>query len=143
MKPSQVFLEKKEEKRHQQFVNGGIEKAVEKLNELEKESAISILAFSIGGTIAWKYALKNKNVMALYGVSATRIRYETLQPECPVFLYYGDEDLFAPKEAWFDRMKLTAIKVNGDHNLYMEHEFARLICEKINDDFHNDLCCYN
>ena len=45
---------------HHQFINGGMEKAVENLLQKEKESVI-VLGFSIGGTIAWKAAISGLN----------------------------------------------------------------------------------
>jgi len=59
--------------RHRQFVNGGIEIAVNKLLELEKKEC-NILAFSIGGTIGWKAALSGLKIKNLYAVSSTRLR---------------------------------------------------------------------
>lgn len=44
-----------EQSLHDQFVNGGFEIAVENLLNKEK-GEIKILAFSVGGTIAWKAA---------------------------------------------------------------------------------------
>lgn len=42
---------------HQQFIQFEIDKAVTKLIKTEQDS-LSVLAFSIGGTIAWKATLK-------------------------------------------------------------------------------------
>ena len=42
-----------EEYLHQQYINGGIDRAVESLINREKEE-VSVLGFSIGGTIVWK-----------------------------------------------------------------------------------------
>ncbi|MEO8237445.1 MAG: alpha/beta hydrolase [Flavobacterium sp.] len=61
---------------HNQFLNGGIDKAVEVLLHQEKEK-VTILGFSIGGTIAWKAALKGLKVSHLIAVSSTRLRFET------------------------------------------------------------------
>lgn len=52
---------------HNQFLNGGIDKAVQNLLQLETEKVI-ILGFSIGGTIAWNASLKGLNVTHLFAV---------------------------------------------------------------------------
>lgn len=65
-----------EEERHNFFVNGGLERAVKNLVELEKDR-LTVLAFSIGGAIAWKACLKGLDVKKLYAISSTRLRYET------------------------------------------------------------------
>ncbi len=118
---------------HQQFVNSGIELAVQNLLDTEKET-VHILAFSIGGTIAWKSMLKGLKAASLYAVSSTRLRYETNKPDGDIKLYYGKNDTYAPNTKWFDKMNSTAtIKNKKGHSLYKEPEFARelstLICE--------------
>ena len=56
-------------------MNSGIEIAVQTLLNKEK-GEIKILAFSVGGTIAWKAALKGLKVSDLVAVSSNRLRYE-------------------------------------------------------------------
>ena len=121
-----------QEEVHKQFVEGGIEKAVNKLSELEKNTNSILLAFSIGGTIAWKYALKTTSIVTqLYCISSTRLRYEIVKPQCSVYLYYGTNDLFTPDKKWFEILHTTAIFKEGNHELYREQEFAKFICEEI------------
>ena len=93
-----VHIENNPEKDiHSQFINGGIDLAVSNL--LKKETQpISILAFSIGGTIAWKACLMGLNINHLFAVSATRLRYETVKPNCNLVLQYGDLDENKPSK---------------------------------------------
>ena len=122
-----------EEALHQQFINGGIELAVQNLLDTETET-VHILAFSIGGTIAWKSMLKGLKVASLHAVSATRLRYETNKPDGNIQLYFGENDTYAPNTKWFGKINSTAtIKNKKGHDLYTEPKFARelstLICE--------------
>jgi hypothetical protein len=120
-----------EENLHNQFVNGGIEKAVENLLKIEKNQ-IDVLAFSIGGTIAWKAALKGLNLGKLFAVSSTRLRYENEIPNGTTKLYYGENDCNKPSNDWFEKhlMNFEIIK-NKEHDFYTEKESADSICAEI------------
>lgn len=116
---------------HQQFVNGGIEKAVSNLLPKEKNS-VNVLAFSIGGTIAWKVALAGLKVDNLFAISSTRLRYETQKPDGIIKLYYGENDVYKPDENWFSTMRIKPrIYQNEDHEFYRKKEIAEEICEMI------------
>ncbi len=116
---------------HKQFINGGIKTAVDKLLELEKHP-INILAFSIGGTIAWKFGIKHKKIKTLTCVSSTRLRKETQRPNGRLQLYFGEKDEFKPKNEWFDNMKLEyEILPNKKHLVYSEPKFAVQLSKKI------------
>ena len=120
-----------EEARHRQFVNVGIERAVEKLSLLEK-GKVAVLAFSIGGTIAWKYALINSKVEQLYCISSTRLRYETVRPLASAKLWFGDQDAYAPIQGWFDQMQVPyEIVEDQEHELYKEVEFVQMLTKTI------------
>ena len=113
---------------HSQFVNGGIEKAVENLLKIEK-GQIDVLAFSIGGTIVWKAALKGLNVRKLFAVSSTRLRYENEIPNGVIKLYYGGNDNNKPNEDWLKKGSVDfAILKNRDHSFYIEKDFIASIC---------------
>ncbi|TRX35353.1 alpha/beta hydrolase [Flavobacterium sp. ZT3R18] len=120
-----------EENLHSQFVNGGIETAVVHLLKAEKNQ-IDILAFSIGGTIAWKAALKGMNVRSLFAVSSTRLRYENEIPNGTIKLYYGENDSNKPDVNWFAKHSIDfEIIKNKEHDFYTEKDFATSICEEI------------
>lgn len=120
-----------EENLHSQFVNGGIEKVVENLLKAEKNQ-IDILAFSIGGTIAWKGAMKGLNVRSLFAVSSTRLRYEYEIPNGAIKLYYGENDSNKPSNDWFEKHSIDfEIIKSKEHNFYVEKDFTTSICKEI------------
>ncbi|REH52537.1 hypothetical protein C7448_103272 [Tenacibaculum gallaicum] len=120
-----------EEERHHFFVNGGIEKAVKNLIELEKER-LTVLAFSIGGTIVWKACLKGLDVESLYTVSATRLRYEIEKNKGKIVLYYGEKDTYKPNNSWFEKMEVDyRIIPKKVHEMYKEEEFAERLCLQV------------
>lgn len=108
---------------HQAFVNGGIEKAVANLCRQEPDIQ-HFLGLSVGGVIAWRYALLQPCVQKLITVSATRLRYETEKPASAIQLYYGAHDPFQPKAEWYKRLKLSAsVVADADHELYRDVEW--------------------
>ncbi|WP_024769608.1 hypothetical protein [Aquimarina macrocephali] len=116
---------------HKQFTNGGIDRAIQNLLKLEK-GKIHILAFSIGGVIGWKSAIKNPNVLSLYAVSSTRLRYETNKPKTKIELYFGENDMYSPKSKWYDMMDIDFIIEKGkEHQLYIEPKFAVQLSNRI------------
>jgi pimeloyl-ACP methyl ester carboxylesterase len=120
-----------EENLHIQFVNGGIETAIENLLESEKNK-IDVLAFSIGGTIAWKAALRGLDVRNLVAVSSTRLRYVEDIPSGKIKLYYGEKDINTPSSNWFEKHSINfEIIKNKEHNFYTQNEFAASICNAI------------
>ncbi|KAF2327022.1 alpha/beta hydrolase [Flavobacterium nitrogenifigens] len=128
LKLAQIDSSRDEKEIHNQFLNGGIEKAVNNLLDFEKEK-VAILGFSIGGTIAWKASLRGLEITQLLAVSSTRLRFETEIPSCKVKLYYGEKDLNKPNMQWFLDLKIsTEIIENQDHILYQEKDYAFLIC---------------
>ena len=121
----------KEENLHSQFIKGGIDKAVENLLKAEKNQ-IDILAFSIGGIIAWKAALMGLNLRNLFAVSSTRLRYEHEIPKSVIKLYYGENDNTKPNEDWFKKHSIDCVFIkNNEHDFYREKEFALSICSEI------------
>jgi hypothetical protein len=120
-----------EEHLHNQFLGGGIDNAVKNVLLLEKDK-IDILAFSIGGTIAWKAILKGLKVDRLFAVSSTRLRYETEAPDCEIKLYFGEKDDFNPDSKWFGNHQVGfEILEKKDHQMYLEKDFKNLICNEI------------
>ncbi len=113
---------------HKAFVQGGIAVAAEHL--LKKvEEPTHVLAFSTGGTIAWKSALKGLPVKSLTLISATRLRYETEKPSCELNLTYGENDNFAPTQEWANTLGVKLHKVpNFGHELYSDEKIIEGIC---------------
>lgn len=111
----------REEKLHEAFINGGLERAVENLIRLEKKK-VNILAFSIGGTIAWKYGLISEKIDSLICLSSTRLRKEIIKPKGEISLYFGEEDKFKPNEEWLKKMELNyEIIKNKEHEFYKNY----------------------
>lgn len=107
-----------EKKLHSKFVNGGINRAVNKLAQLEKEE-VNILAFSIGGRIAWKAALNGLKINKLYAISSTRLRYEIERPDCHIHLTFGEKDQFIPEQVWFKKLNLAPEIIKDEaHEIY-------------------------
>ena len=117
---AEVKSDLQKEERHRLFVNGGLEKAVQNLNNWELEQ-VDVIAFSIGGTIAWRAALKGLKINKLTAFSSTRLRYETKKPTAEIELLYGVNDDFKPNADWFDSMntKPRFVKDVG-HEFYLE-----------------------
>ena len=125
-----------EENLHHQFVNGGIEKAVEQLIKKEKV-LVSVLGFSVGGLIAWKAGLSGLKIQNLYAVSSTRLRYETEKPIGIIELFYGENDNYKPDSNWFEKLELKEHVIQKEeHELYKNKKIAESICkiivEKVN-----------
>lgn len=111
-----------EENVHNAFINGGIDTAVAHLLKKEKEPS-HYLAFSTGGTIAWKAALKGLPMKSLTTVSPTRIRYEKERPNIPMRLIFGECDSFKPGMNWANQLKAKLEIVPGfGHNLYSDEK---------------------
>ena len=116
---------------HQQFINGGIERVVNQILELERDSVI-ILGFSIGGLIGWQAALQNLNISSLIAVSSTRLRYESQKPSAEINLYYGALDLYVPNPSWFEKFEIEPhIYSSESHEMYQKPEVAKDICNRI------------
>ncbi len=112
---------------HQQFVEGGIERAVQQLLHYEK-SPVHVLAFSIGGAIAWKAGLLGLDIQYLYAVSATRIRYETDKPKGHILCLFGEKDEYRPTSDWFAQLQVDYDVIpDQTHYLYTEEDFIQEI----------------
>ena len=117
---------------HPAFVNGGIQRAVENLCSLEKGN-LTVLAFSIGGTIAWKAALQGLKIKTLFALSSTRLRYETEKPPCDLTLAFGERDKHKPNQAWFDKHAIVPVIFEGmHHEMYMSGDVAKRFGEDLN-----------
>lgn len=117
---------------HAEFVTGGIERAVENLLKIESESSeMTILGFSIGGTIGWKFACQHK-CRQLFLVSATRLRNEEVKPTTQITLFYGEFEANGPSKDWFERFKLVPVIFEKEaHEYYKTQNFVKSICSTI------------
>ncbi|MFK7785199.1 MAG: hypothetical protein AB8B56_08785 [Crocinitomicaceae bacterium] len=119
---------------HAEFVNGGIDSAVENLHKIWSVPD-AILGFSVGGTIAWKYAQQIPN-LRLYLISATRIRNEEVQPPCSVHLYFGELEEHGPKREWFENHDLIPIVIKAEgHECYKVNHLIQQIRVNLLEDF--------
>lgn len=122
---------KTEKQIHKQFIDTGIDIAATSLSNAETEK-VDVLAFSIGGTIAWKAGVSGLEIGRLFIVSSTRIRYEIQRPNCEIKLYFGEYDNFKPDDTWFSSMKLHYADIKSGHHSFYEHEgSAHRICSDI------------
>ena len=120
-----------QEERHDFFVQQGIQTAISNLLRAEPHP-IYVLAFSIGGTIAWKAALKGANILGLYAISATRLRYETTNLAFPVKLLYGEKDPYRPENQWFQNKNMEWQILPGEaHEVYTQAAFINQFKEDI------------
>lgn len=119
-----------QENLHQQFVNGGIEKAIENLLKNYPQE-VDILTFSIGGTIAWKANLAGLKVRNFYAISTTRLRYETEKPNSQITLVYGELDAYRPQPDWFKKLGISGYNIikNEGHELYQKQTVIQQICK--------------
>jgi hypothetical protein len=117
-----------EENLHKAFTNGGIDTAVTHL--LKKESEAShVLAFSTGGTIAWKAALKGLPMKSLTAISATRIRKEEASPNVEMNLVFGECDKYKPDIKWAKEVGVNLNVVpNFGHELYSDEKIISEVC---------------
>lgn len=117
-----------EENIHKAFVGGGIDTAVAHLLKKETEAS-HYLAFSTGGTIAWKAALKGLPIKSLTAISPTRIRLEDEKPDAPLNLIFGERDEFKPDSSWEKEVgvDLDVIPSFG-HQLYSDEKIISQVC---------------
>ncbi|KPM32473.1 Hypothetical protein I595_889 [Croceitalea dokdonensis DOKDO 023] len=114
---------------HKAFVNGGIDTAVAHLMKKETEPC-HVLAFSTGGTIAWKAGLKGFKMKSLTAISATRIRFEETKPSCEIDLMYGENDVYRPNLEWAENVGVSMNVVpNFGHELYSDEKIITALCK--------------
>lgn len=116
-----------QENLHHQFINGGIDRAVSQLINQEKEHPPSlILAFSVGGVIAWQAVIAGLDCPFFYAVSATRLRKQSEIFPVKGKLLYGAGDAFQPKEDWLSQQIYLESETRPlcSHELYTKPETA-------------------
>lgn len=116
---------------HKEFVNSGIDTAAAHL--LKRESIPShYLAFSTGGTIAYKAALMGLPMKSLYAISATRVRMENTKLDIPMNLLFGSNDSFKPSKEWEDRLNISLnIAQDFGHELYSDEKIIKQVCQDL------------
>lgn len=122
-----LFDHNDQEQLHQQFIHGGIDYAVQSLIEKEK-NPIHMLAFSVGGVIAWQYGYRTENIQSLFCISSTRLRKEVKRPSGNIKLYFGATDEYRPNQKWIADMAIEVkILPNKGHQVYRESIFAEAL----------------
>ncbi|WP_281612606.1 hypothetical protein [Flammeovirga sp. SubArs3] len=115
-----------QESLHHQFIEGAIDEAVDYLVQNER-NLVDILAFSIGGVIAWNYGLRTNNIKSLTCISSTRLRKETKRPKGRIKLLFGENDEFKPNHEWINKMELECeIIKDKNHLMYTETELGEV-----------------
>ncbi|WP_291868624.1 hypothetical protein [Maribacter sp.] len=118
---------------HKAFVDGGIDTAVAHLVKKEKVAS-HYLAFSTGGTIAWKAANLGLPIKSLYAISATRIRMEDKRPEVPARLIFGKNDAYRPSLDWGEKLGVEIENIdNFGHTMYTDEKIIRKVCQDLLD----------
>ena len=108
--------------------------AVETLR-IRLDAPDAILGFSVGGTIAWKYALEYPNARVCL-ISATRIRNEELKPSGPIHLYFGESEVHGPDQEWFNKHGLIpSIVKNEGHECYKVGHLIQQTCTNLLEDY--------
>ena len=98
---------------------------------MEKKE-VSVLAFSVGGTIAWRAALSGLPVDQLFAISATRLRYEAEKPNCELRLWYGALDPYQPNAEWYEKMQLSAYQWPAQgHDIYKDAKVIQAVCQQL------------
>lgn len=91
-----------------------------------------VLAFSVGGAIAWRAIQAGLVVDQLYAVSATRLRYETAPLRVQGRLYFGEEDPYTPNPEWRTQQTIAIQMLAGEqHECYQKQSVAELICTSV------------
>jgi len=116
---------------HQQFLDFGIDNAIDNLIRLEKEAKIFI-GCSIGGVIAWKAALAGLPIEHLTAFSSTRLRKESDAPDCKFKLLYGKNDPNKPDLIWLEAFAKSKYQlIEGDHNIYQDKETVKQVLQEL------------
>ncbi|MEP0212853.1 MAG: hypothetical protein ABJD66_06550 [Cellulophaga sp.] len=122
------LLKQTEKNIHTAFVEGGVDTAVSHLLKKETKPA-HYLAFSMGGSIAWKANLKGLPMKSLYAVSATRVRKEVERVDGDVKMLFGSKDLYRPSTKWSETIGVELEVVeNFGHEMYSDSQVIQKVC---------------
>ena len=123
-----------QDKLHQQFLAGGLDRAVGSLIAAEKDRLPAlILAFSIGGVIAWRAVQEGLPCEYFCAVSATRLRNEQEVFSTKGKLYYGANDPYHPNEQWHQQQSKLSYELlpTYGHEAYIKVEVAKMIVREL------------
>lgn len=115
-----------EQNLHKQFIDFGIDEAVQQLIHREKKQKVYI-GCSVGGVIIYKAGLIGLPIEKLIAISSTRIRKEIIKPNFPHELYYGISDPYKPDPNWIKTMGISTTLIDGDHGIYKQKEKVQKI----------------
>jgi len=117
---------------YQQFKHHGIETASRNLLVSEWHNHPHILAFSIGGIIAWKAALQGLKIQSLFAISSTQLCYESIKPNGFVKCFFGIDDTFKPSKQWFETLQIDYEWIKEQkHTMYRDYTIAEKITNDI------------
>ena len=110
------------------FMNGGMDLAV--LQLLAKETQKKhYLTFCAGGTIVWNAALKGLPIKSLYAVSPIDLELQSVSPDCPVTLLYGDLDKKVLSAEWAIQTNTVIETIpNFGRELYSDEKIIKKVC---------------
>ena len=115
---------------HNHFVQGGIKRASLALSQQIKDIDY-LIGLSIGGMIAWKSALETPP-RHLICISATRLRKEVEKPNCPIYLFYGEHDVYKPSKEWVQKLAVKGVTyIDGGHDIYKYPEVIKQILRRL------------
>ncbi len=115
---------------HHEFINGGIETAVDELVRNYRECS-TIFGVSVGGTIGWRALNSGLKAKHFHAISATRLRFETKKPQTSIQLYYGEDDLNRPKDDWFEELDISCRVISGGHDIYQTPLLIQFVSNQI------------
>ena len=114
---------------------GGYDTAVTQLLAREKTPS-HYLSFCVGGTLAWKAALKGLPMKSFYAISPPSLEREQLKPDCPVKLLYGELHQERPGADWADPMQVNMrVEPKFGQELYSDEKIIRKVCLELLEEF--------
>ena len=117
-----IATEFSKETSHDLFVNGGIDRAAQKLGQ--HIGVDLLIGLSVGGVICWRALLLGLCCKQFVTVSATRLRYENKKPESKMTLYFGEKDPYRPNQKWADELCVDMkIIPQAEHTIYRQSAF--------------------
>lgn len=122
-----ITAEKKED-RHKQFLDFGVENAVDYLT-IQEDTNTHYIGFSIGGNIIWEAISRGMKAESLYCVSSTRLRYQESPLNVSTRLLYGNLDKYRPDDEKLDLISKGNFELfdNIGHEFYNKAEYVTVM----------------